>query len=91
MSPKCTYLFRHTSVYNSRIKRILVGIVEEWMNYRKVIRNIVRVKPKHGEKSYGDCMVSKHDFRDSQKINAPIFAHNGVHWPRKRVWKAHYS
>ncbi|WZY87226.1 hypothetical protein YC2023_033610 [Brassica napus] len=35
------------------------GVVEGWVTYREVIRDSVRVRPKHGKRSGGDCRVSK--------------------------------
>ena len=54
MSPKLTYLFRSTSWKNSRVKRAWTGVVEGWVTYREVIRDSVRVRPKHGKRSGGD-------------------------------------
>ncbi|WZY96747.1 hypothetical protein YC2023_069076 [Brassica napus] len=31
------------------------GVVEGWVTYREVIRDSVRVRPKHGKRSGGDC------------------------------------
>ena len=38
------------------------------MTYREVIRDSVRVKPKHIEMSYGDCRVNKQDFVALEKL-----------------------
>ena len=38
------------------------------MTYRKVIHDIVQVKPKYEESSCGDCMVSKEDFQALEKL-----------------------
>ncbi|WZY86725.1 hypothetical protein YC2023_033109 [Brassica napus] len=38
------------------------GVVEGWVTYREVIRDSVRVRPKHGKRSGGDCRVSKQLF-----------------------------
>ena len=38
------------------------------MTYREVIRDTVRVRPKHVKSSGGDCGVSKHDFRAMEKF-----------------------
>ena len=59
MSPKLTYFFCPTSVKNSGVKRAWAGIVKWYVTYRKVICNIVQVRPKHGKMSSGDCMISK--------------------------------
>ncbi|WZY96746.1 hypothetical protein YC2023_069075 [Brassica napus] len=39
--------------------RETAGVVEGWVTYREVIRDSVRVRPKHGKRSGGDCRVSK--------------------------------
>ena len=41
----------------STVKRACTGIVEGWVTYREVIRDIVRLRPKHGKRSGGDCRV----------------------------------
>lgn len=38
---------------------MLARVVEGYVTFRKVIRDIVRVMSKHGEKSCGDCNVSR--------------------------------
>ena len=55
MLPKLTYIFRHTSVYNFRVKRVWTEIVKKWVTYRKVIHDTVRMGPKHRKMSGGDC------------------------------------
>ncbi|WZZ26277.1 hypothetical protein YC2023_009678 [Brassica napus] len=35
------------------------GVVEGWVTYQEVIRDSVRVRPKHGKRSGGDCRASK--------------------------------
>ena len=52
MSPKLTYFLRHTSVKNSRVKRAWAGVVKRWVTYQEVIRDSVRARPKHGERSW---------------------------------------
>ncbi|WZZ70129.1 hypothetical protein YC2023_081499 [Brassica napus] len=47
------------SVHNSRVKRAWAGVVKGWVTYREVIRDSVRVRPKHGKRSGGDCRISK--------------------------------
>ena len=69
MSPMCAYLFHHTSVSNSKIKRAWAEVVKWWMTYRKVIRDTVLVRPKHGEISDGYSRVNKQWFRT---FNGPI-------------------
>ena len=89
MSPKLTYLFRSTSWKNSRVKRAWAGVVEGWVTYREVIRDSVRVRPKHGERSGGDCRVSKQWFRSSEKLTDRPLERDGAHGPRERTWVAH--
>ncbi|WZZ62150.1 hypothetical protein YC2023_062257 [Brassica napus] len=38
---------------------VISGVVEGWVTYREVIRDSVRVRPKHEKRSGGDCRVSK--------------------------------
>ena len=56
-------LFCYTSIWNSRVKCDWTGVVEGWMTYRKVIRDIVWVRPKCGERSCDDYKISKQWFR----------------------------
>ena len=49
------------------IKHAWAGVVEGWVTYRKVIRDTVQVRPKHGERPCGDCTVSKQNFRVLKK------------------------
>ena len=51
------------------------------MIYRKVIRDTVRVRLKYGERSGGDCRISKQDF---EKINAPF-----IRWNYRNVGSGH--
>lgn len=88
----------HTSVYNSRIKRIWVGLVERLMTNRKVIRDIVRVRPKHGKISCSDFMVSKHNLRASQKLTYQSSCimgrtgrESGCRNPISRGWSGRYK
>ncbi|WZZ23652.1 hypothetical protein YC2023_007053 [Brassica napus] len=41
------------------LQRIYYFTLERWVTYREVIRDSVRVRPKHGKRSGGDCRVSK--------------------------------
>ena len=51
-----------------RDKRAWAGVVKWWVTYREVIRDTVRVRPKHGERSCGDCRVSRQDSRALKKL-----------------------
>ncbi|WZZ78879.1 hypothetical protein YC2023_099451 [Brassica napus] len=44
---------------NSRVKRAWDGVVKGWVTYQEVICDTLRVKPKHRERSCGDCRVRK--------------------------------
>ncbi|WZZ24942.1 hypothetical protein YC2023_008343 [Brassica napus] len=63
----------------------LAGVVKGWVTYREVIRDTVRVRPKHGERSGGDCRVSKQDFRALEKLTNRPLERDGAHMPRVRV------
>ena len=71
------------------VKRAWDGEVKGWVTYREVILDIVRVRPKHGEKSYGDCKVSKQDFQAFEKNKAPSIRWDGAHGPREKTCVAH--
>lgn len=68
MSSKCAYLFVHTSIWNSRIKSVLAVVIEGWVTYWEVFRDIAWVRPKHGKYLCGDYSVSKQDYRASEKL-----------------------
>ncbi|WZY85673.1 hypothetical protein YC2023_032057 [Brassica napus] len=51
-----------TSVYKSRAKHAWARVVKRWLTYRKMIRDTMQVRRKYGEKSCGDCRVSKNEF-----------------------------
>ena len=68
ISPKCTYFFQAYIRLESRVKYVWASVVEGWVIYQEVIRDIVQVKSKHGERSRGDCRFSKHDYRASEKL-----------------------
>ena len=65
--------------------------------YRKVIRDIVGVRPKHGERSGGDCRVSKQWFQVFGKFTHRLFERDestgresGRVWPISRGWLERY-
>uniref|UniRef100_A0A0D3D2J3 F-box protein At3g26010-like beta-propeller domain-containing protein n=1 Tax=Brassica oleracea var. oleracea TaxID=109376 RepID=A0A0D3D2J3_BRAOL len=39
------------------LKGVSSGVVEGWVTYREVIRDSMRVRPKHGKRSGGDCRL----------------------------------
>lgn len=63
------HLFYRIYIY----RKIQESICLSWSNqnidaiYQKVIRNIMRMKSKHG-KLYNDCKISKQVFRTSKKL-----------------------
>ena len=50
-----------------------------WVTYRKVIRDTVRVRPKHGKMSCGDCRVNEQDFRALEKLTHRPLKRDGAH------------
>lgn len=58
-------------------------IMKQWMIYLEVIRDTVRVRPKHEERSCGDCRVSKHDFCALEKLMHQPLERDAVHEPRE--------
>ena len=56
-----------------------------YVTYQEVIFDTVRVKPKHGERSRGDCRVSKHDFRALKKLTHRPLELKEAHGPRERA------
>lgn len=55
------------------------------MTKRKVIRNIVQMKSKHGKSHVVITRISKQDFRAFQKINAPPVKRDGARGPIERT------
>lgn len=79
VSPNLTYFFRHIFIYNSRVKRHWIEVVKTWVTCREVIRDIIWVRPKHGENQVviAESGSVKQDFRAFGKLIHGLFEQDG--------------
>lgn len=75
MLSKCTYFFGHTYRKNFRVNRTWAGVAEAKVTYHEMIRDILQVKLKHEEMSFGDFRVSKQVFQFLKKKLTQCLSH----------------
>lgn len=73
---KVHLLFLDTYLKTSWVKCSWIGVAKRCVTYLEVIRNIMRVIPKHGKRSQDNCIVNKQLLRISGNYT-PTVARSG--------------
>ena len=89
MSAKLTYLFRHTSVYNSRVKRVWTEVVKVWVTNQEVICDTVRVRPKHGKGRMVIAGSVNNNFEPLEKLMDRSLERDKAYESKERTWVIH--